>query len=336
MSGGATRWHVLYRLGGRSTSVRYGGSFKAKRDAETRRDWVRGEFAAQRVPDLALLAAPDLRPTFADAAEHWRASRIDATDATRVVHRVALQRAMPLLGELALDEITTDDGIRLVASLSDAGAKRGTIRKTLMYARAVLDEAEVDPNPLRDKRVRLPYEEVAEIVPPEAEHVEAVYRTLPRVHRLPLVWLDWSGARVGSVDLLLVGDYDETRSRIRIRREISKTRRGLWVDLAPELAAALSASLGPREDRDPAARLFPASGADALRTSIAKACRALGVPPFSPHDLRHRRISVLHAQGQTLAQAAAFVGSKKLSITADTYTHVLVEAREIDLAELLA
>jgi hypothetical protein len=43
-----------------------------------------------------------------------------------------------------------------------------------------------------------------------------------------------------------------------------------------------------REDRDPDARLFAASGADALRTSIAKAYKAAGVPLFSSHDLRHR------------------------------------------------
>ncbi len=49
--------------------------------------------------------------------------------------------------------------------------------------------------------------------------------------------------------------------------------------------------LGAREDCDAEARLFADSGADALRTSIAKACRAAGVPVFSPHDLRHRRIS---------------------------------------------
>jgi integrase len=48
------------------------------------------------------------------------------------------------------------------------------------------------------------------------------------------------------------------------------------------------------------------------------------VPVFSPHDLRHRRISVLHRQGLTWAEMARFVGQRKLSITADTYTHVLV------------
>ena len=80
------------------------------------------------------------------------------------------------------------------------------------------------------------------------------------MHRLPLLWLDWSGARVGSVDALRVGDFDEPRRRVRLRASISKTRKALWVDLPDEYADALEASLVPREDRDPAARLFAESG----------------------------------------------------------------------------
>jgi integrase len=78
----------------------------------------------------------------------------------------------------------------------------------------------------------------------------------------------------------------------------------------PALAEALERQLGPREDRDPEARLFANSGADALRTSIGKACKAAGVPLFSPHDVRHRRISLLHLQGVPWARIADFVGQK--------------------------
>lgn len=72
-------------------------------------------------------------------------------------------------------------------------------------------------------------------------------------------------------------------------------------------------------------RLFAGSGADALRTAISKACKVAGVPLFSPHDLRHRRISLLHLQGMPWARIADFVGQKDLTVTANTYTHVLVE-----------
>jgi len=93
--------------------------------------------------------------------------------------------------------------------------------------------------------------------------------------------------------------------------------------------------LPPREDRDPDGRLFTSNGADAIRTSIAKACRAAGVPSWSPHDLRHRRISLLHRQGRTWAEIGAFVGQRSLKVTSDTYTHVLVDGRELDYNALL-
>lgn len=79
----------------------------------------------------------------------------------------------------------------------------------------------------------------------------------------------------------------------------------------------------------------PRASADRLRTAIARACKAAGVPPFSPHDLRHRRISLLHHHGRTWAQIGEFVGQRKLSVTSDTYTHVLSDGRELDYASLL-
>jgi integrase len=158
---------------------------------------------------------------------------------------------------------------------------------------------------------------------------------LPSKHRLPLLWLDWSGARVSSIDSTLVGDYDEPRGRVRLRAATTKTRRGLWVDLHPVLAEAITERLRPREDRDLDARLFGDAGADALRTSIAKACRAAGIPVFSPHDLRQRRISLLHLRGMPWARIGEFVGQRNLAVTANTYTHVLVDETEVDYAELL-
>ena len=172
--------------------------------------------------------------------------------------------------------------------------------------------------------------------PPSAAHIEAVYRLLPSKHRLALLFLDWSGARVSAIDHTLAGDYDEPRRRVRLRAATTKTRRALWVELHPVIADAVEDTLGPREDRDPAARLFAGSGADALRTSIAKACKAAGIPLWSPHDLRHRRISLMHLRGMPWARIGEFVGQRNLSVTADVYTHVLVDEAELDYATLLS
>jgi integrase len=331
---GNVRYRVEFRPGGREQTVRYGGTFATKREALTRKQWVAGELAALRMPDLRLQRdEPAL--TVGAAADRWLATRIDVADTTLTRHGVELNRIRPTLGKRPAEELTPAEVAEFVAGLAGSYS-RGTIRKTLQTLAMILDHAGVEPNPARDKRVRLPREDAEEITPPSAEHVEAVHRLLPSKHRLALLWLDWSGARVGSIDTTLVGDYDEPRRRVRLRTATMKTRKALWVELPPALAEAIEATLPPREDRDHDARMFADSGSDALRTSIAKACRAAGIPLWSPHDLRHRRISLLHLRGVPWARIGEFVGQRSLSVTADTYTHVLADEVEVDYAALLA
>jgi integrase len=88
--------------------------------------------------------------------------------------------------------------------------------------------------------------------------------------------------------------------------------------LPPLLAEAIEATLPHRRFPDPEARLFAESGADALRTAIGKACKAAGIPVFSPHDLRHRRISLVHLRGVPWARIGEFVGQRNLAVTANT------------------
>jgi integrase len=76
--------------------------------------------------------------------------------------------------------------------------------------------------------------------------------------------------------------------------------------------------------------------ADRLRTAIARACTAAGVPAFSPHDLRHRRISLLHLGGTPWARIGEHVGQRNLAVTANTYSHVLSDETELKYAALLA
>ncbi|MDQ3381526.1 MAG: tyrosine-type recombinase/integrase [Actinomycetota bacterium] len=334
---GRTRYLVKYRLGGRESVHRYAGSFGTRREAHVRRSWVAGELAAMRVPNISSLQiGPTRSPTVAEACERWRAARVDVAEATRVLHRVALGRVLPILGDRRLDELTVDDVNALIVELDRTGRRRETIRKSVKYLAAVLEENGIEPNPARDKRARLPHAEPVELEPPTSEHVEAVIRLLVPAYRLPLLWLDWSGARVASIETALVGDYDELGRRVRLRASTTKTRAALWVELPDALAEAIEATLRPRDDRDAAAPLFPGVTADRLRTAIARACRAAGVPVFSPHDLRHRRISLLHRQGRTWAEIGRLVGQRKLSITADTYTHVLSDGRELDFPALVS
>jgi hypothetical protein len=44
----------------------------------------------------------------------------------------------------------------------------------------------------------------------------------------------------------------------------------------------------------------------------------------------------VHRQGRTWAEIGAFVGLRSARVTSDVYTHVLLDDREIDYAQLLS
>lgn len=269
------------------------------------------------------------RPPLLEAYERWQASRVDVSDATAIYQRSAIRRARLLL-DRRVDEIGAGDVAAVVGELAEAGRSRETIRKTVTVLSMVFDFAGLQPNPARDRvRVRLPQEDRAEIQPPTAAHVEAVYRSLAPAYRLPLLVLDATGMRVGELEALRWGDVDEQRERWRVSAAVSKTKRARWVQVPPTLFEAVTRLLA-REDRIPQRRVFQGFGIDRFRTAIARACTAAGVPHFSPHDLRHRRISLLHLSGVPWARIGEHVGQRNLAVTANTYTHVMVEETELN------
>jgi integrase len=330
-----TSYRVKFRVGGRESVPRRAGCFRTSREAKIRRDWVAGELAAMRVPDLALLTVPEAAPTFREISARWLESRIDVADHTRLQHRSDIARALDALGDKPIDKITASDVAALVAALAKT-KKRETVRKTLMAVAMVLDFAGVEPNPARDKRtVKLPREAKTEINPPTVDQLLAVHRLLPTRYRLPLVVLDATGMRLGELERLTWGDVDEPRQRWRVSAAVSKTGNARWVNVPQEVFAAVTA-LVAREDRVPDRRVFQGFGGDRFRTAIARACTAAAVPSFSPHDLRHRRISLLHLGGTPWARIGEHVGQRNLAVTANTYTHVLADERELDYEGMLA
>jgi integrase len=61
------------------------------------------------------------------------------------------------------------------------------------------------------------------------------------------------------------------------------------------------------------------------KEQLSRSCSAAAIPHFSPHDLRHRRISLLHLRGVPWARIGEHVGQRSLAFTTDTYTHVLLD-----------
>jgi len=332
---GQLRFRVRYRLGGRETPMLGGGFFRTQREARVRRDWIAGELAAGRVPDLQLIdQVPIVLPTLAEIAERWRSSRVDVAGGTAATHLVNLRRILPRLGDRALETIQPADVADLIAELHARGMARESIRKTKATLAMVLDFGGLKPNPARDTSVKLPRDERAEVQPPTVSHVEAVLRLVPSGYRLPLLVLDATGMRVGELEALTWGDVDELAGRWRVSQAVAKTRRARWVPV-PERLFEHVVALVPREDRELDGQVFDGFGADRLRTAITRACKAAGVPAFSPHDLRHRRATLWHLSGVPVVEAAAWLGHAP-QVHVKTYAHATLGNREeVDYEALL-
>lgn len=329
---GTTRYRVMYRLGGRESKRQHGGSFRTLREAKQRRDWIAGEIANLRVPDLQLLENARSPNIFRNVAEAWRTSRVDVASGTAQTHKVNLNRICPVLGDSPVEEIESEDIVALVSVLHEAGLARETIRKTIATLSMVLDHAERVPNPARDKRVRLPQEDRPEVRPPTAQHVVAVYRLLPMRYRLPLLVLDACGMRVSELESLTWGDVDEPERRFRVSQAKTKTKTARWVPV-PEVVFARIVESAPRDDRVLEGQVFDGFGSAKFRTAITRACKAAGIPAFSPHDLRHRRASLWHLGGVPAAQASAWLGHSAQEHLR-TYAHVVLDRTEIVYEDL--
>jgi integrase len=138
--------------------------------------------------------------------------------------------------------------------------------------------------------------------------------------------------RVGELEALTWGDLDEPRGRWRVAT--SKTGRPRWVTPPPLLYERVLA-LCARDDRHPARGVFEQVSADKLRTAITRACTAAGIPAFSPHDLRHRRVSLMHLAGVPWARIGEQVGHDDITTTSRVYTHVLLDEAELEYEKML-
>jgi integrase len=189
-------------------------------------------------------------------------------------------------------------------------------------------------NPARSPRLKLPHAPKTEVDPPTSIHVEALLEAISPIYRLPLRILDGTGLRVGELQALTWGDIDFRASRLRVARGRTKGRTagGRWIPLSATLRDAIAA-LVPPEDRDLASFLLPGFSDQGLRLAMTRACKHAGIPAYTPHDLRHRYITLLVMAEVPLPIVRQIVGHSRASITLDIYSHVLLDEPPELLAE---
>ena len=81
--------------------------------------------------------------------------------------------------------------------------------------------------------------------------------------------------------------------------------------------------------------MFQGLNYSAARQAMSRACLLAKIPNYTPHDLRHRRITLWHQSGVPARELSERAGHSKPSISLDVYTHVMPVA-DIDEKRLIA
>lgn len=322
--GGESRFDVVYRLGGRNYPLEHGGTFKNMKLAKIRRDLIGGELAAGRNPKFALRAILEQPKTntFTNVFDEFVTSRIDVAPTTIENYKTHRPRLVKRLGDRDPATITWQDIQKVIAELADEMAA-SSLRPYLSTLRQVLDYAERDPNPARDRRVKLPRVARAVVDPPTEATVTKIIANAPKRWRLAIRTLEQTGMRVSELADLEWGDVDIAGSRFRIRNGKTLAARR-WVAVPDWLMMEISNSCPP-DDRTPKRKVFAGATRQTIGMAMRKACANARIQHHHPHDLRHRYASVKIREGVPVTDLAAQLGHSRTSMTLDTYSHVLLE-----------
>src|SRR5262249_3974373 len=202
----------------------------------------------------------------------------EVNERTRTNDHVNTKRVFthdPSLAEMRLDHLDYERWARVFVELA-AGYKRGTLKKSKEAFSMVYDHFGVDPNPVRDTRVKLPHAAERDLIVPLAVHVEAGAEILDATHLPPCPLTASHGLRRRAPENAKVRDLDEHRCAVLARRSVAKNKKPVWVEMHEVLFNATVARLPPHEDRDLDGPLFCGFRGDNLRTAITRACRLTG------------------------------------------------------------
>jgi integrase len=333
-------FQVRFRLGGRTYPVQHGGSFPTLNEARTRRDLIAGELAAGRNPAFvldALLNPPEPArvETLREIAPRYEASRIDREGESRRSLGSIVKRIIAWGGDRDPNSLTWGHCQEFVGTLS--GLKPGTVRNYFDQFRLLLDFAGCDPNPARDKRVKLPKMVREEASSPTAKQYLAILDNVPKRWLLPFVTQEQCAMHIGEVASLAWGDVDVAERKFLLRYANVKgaiPSRARNVQVPEWVMEAIEATC-PLEDRTAERRVFPGLEERTALNAMATACKNAGILHFSPKALRHRRASIWHHGGVVARVLAERLGHSTPTETLNTYSHTL-DPGEVPADELRA
>jgi integrase len=327
------RWIVRFRFGGRVTKLIHCGSFKTLKDARKRLDFVVAELAYGRDPRASLAVGrtpPPQAPTLTEWFDRFVQSRVDVSAATAALYLNAKARLRNLAERDPFTLEPADFRTWIAAQMTDAegwpALSAASVRQYIGSVRQVIDFAGVEPNPARSKQVKIPRATREEINPPGGAEWERIREQLDAKIELPMRLIECCGLRLNECLQLEWSDVDLADGRLRVSAARTKTMSGQrWLWLPDELVEQLAESC-PLEDRN--GPVFAGLTDSNLRHRLDMACKLAGTVVYSPHDFRHRRISLWVRMGIDPVAAKVWSGHSNASMTLDRYSHVVVDGQD--------
>ena len=188
-----------------------------------------------------------------------------------------------------------------------------------------------DYAPLRDlPRVRVnidPTRFVIEHRTPSGDDVAKVLGVLEGERRLAVLLLATTGARVREVCLLRRCDLDSRNGRLTLAGEEGKN----GVRVFPLPVHVANEVLDRADGSDAPLLVLPRHADQCVRSTLNRACKAAGVPRFTPHGLRRLVVDTMIRAGVEVATAAKLTGHS-VEVMLRLYRQVSDEDRVLAVA----
>lgn len=333
---GAFSYKVFWRDPAKRVQTK---TFRRKTDA------VRHLREIEHQKDVGTYIDPGLgKITLAEFWDHFIRTAAPPAESTQELYRMQARRyIIPRLGRTPLRSITKPAIRSFLADLQEEGRGAATINSTYRTLRRILavavDEGRIPVNPAA--RVSAPKSDPREMQFLTPKEVLALSQAVDERFRVLILFLAYTGARIGEAAALRMKNVDFLKSQARIveaskevngRQSVGPTKNRLnrSITLPEFLVAELSAHVGSYSDsQDPDALVFPSPQGvfvrqKAFRSRVFRpAAKKAGLSAgLRPHDLRHTAVALAIEAGWHPRKIQEMLGHSSIEVTLGTYGHL--------------
>lgn len=289
--------------------------------------------AEAELGQVAVRKGPHLE--FGEVFVAWLDARPSLKDSTRRNYMGMLNGGLDDLRYAPIHEISTPRLRQWVTDRLEDGAAPGTVNRRLKAIRSVmrfaLAEGVITMDPSVGVSAPQGVSRSRHLDPPTQREVERLAKEVDALgwDGELIIFLAWTGLRLGEALALTGRDIDLQRSRVRVKG--GKTDAAARTVPYPDRLAERMAEAAQLPRR----RVFEDAGSqNTIRKTLAAACEAIGIDRLVPHDLRHTCASWLLDQGVPVPVVSRWLGHANASITLDTYGHMMGDGLESAAASL--